>query len=58
MFDRLFESARAHADAGGLQNHQSVEVTALVSILLEQQKQLDDLEDRLDHLEADLNDEE
>lgn len=54
-FDRLFEHARAHADAGGLQNHQRVEVTVLVSVVLEQQKRIDDLEDRLDHLEADLN---
>lgn len=54
-FDRLFEHARAHADAGGLQNYQRVEVTVLVSVALEQQKRIDDLEDRLDHLEADLN---
>ncbi|WP_227380215.1 hypothetical protein [Haladaptatus halobius] len=56
VFDRLFEYARAHADASGLQNHQFVEVPALVSMLLEQQKQIDDLEDRLDHVEDDLND--
>lgn len=55
VFDRLFEDARAHADAGGLQNHQFVEIPALVSMLLEQQKRIDDLEDRLDHLEDDLN---
>ena len=54
-FDRLFEHARAHADAGGVQNHQRVETTVLVSIALEQQKRLDDLEERLDHLEDDLN---
>ncbi|WP_266081011.1 hypothetical protein [Haladaptatus caseinilyticus] len=56
VFDRLFEYARAHADAGGLQNHQYVEIPALISMILEQQKQIDDLEDRLDHLEQDLND--
>lgn len=55
VFDRLFEFARAHADASGLLNHQFVEIPALVSILLEQQKRIDDLEDRLDHLERDLN---
>jgi hypothetical protein len=55
VFDRLFEYARTHADASGLQNHQFVEVPALVSMLLEQQKQIDDLEDRLDHIEDDLN---
>ncbi|WP_227380006.1 hypothetical protein [Haladaptatus halobius] len=52
VFDRLFEYARAHADASGLQNHQFVEVPALVSMLLEQQKQIDDLEDRLDHVQV------
>ncbi len=55
VFDRLFEDARAHADASGLQNHQFVEIPALVSMLLEQRKRLDDLEDRIDHLENDLN---
>lgn len=53
--DRLFEYARAHADAGRLQIHQPVEVTAFVSVFVEQQKRIDDLEDRLDHLESDLN---
>jgi hypothetical protein len=56
VFDRLFEYARAHADASGLQNHQSVEIPALISMLIEQQKQIEDLEDRLDHIEDDLND--
>ncbi|WP_266083021.1 hypothetical protein [Haladaptatus caseinilyticus] len=55
VFDRLFEYARAHADASGLQNHQFVEIPALVSMVIEQQKQIEDLEDRLDHLEDDLN---
>ncbi len=57
VLDQLFEDARAHADAGGLRNHQFVEMPALVSMLIEQQKRIDDLEDRLDHLERDLNDE-
>ena len=56
VFDRLFEFARAHVDASGLQNPHIVEISALISMLLEQQKQIDDLEDRLDHLERDLND--
>ena len=55
VFDRLFEYARAHADASGVQNHQFVEIPALISMLIEQQKQIDDLEDRLDHVEDDLN---
>jgi hypothetical protein len=55
VFDRLFEYARAHADASGLQNHQFVEIPALISMVIEQQKQIEDLEDRLDHVEDDLN---
>ncbi len=55
VFDRLFEYARAHADASGVQNHQFVEIPALISMLVEQQKQIEDLEDRLDHVEDDLN---
>ncbi len=56
MFDRLFEYARAHADASGVQNHQFIEIPALISMVIEQQKQIEDLENRLDHLEDDLND--
>ncbi|WP_231188069.1 hypothetical protein [Haladaptatus sp. DYF46] len=56
VFDRLFEFARAHAEASRLQTPRLVEIPALVSILLEQQKRIDDLEDRLDHIERDLND--
>ncbi|GAA0258956.1 hypothetical protein ACFFQF_23640 [Haladaptatus pallidirubidus] len=54
VFDRLFEYARAHADASGVQNHQFIEIPALVSMVIEQQKQIDDLEERLDHIEGDL----
>ena len=54
-FDRLFGHARGYADAGGMQNHQSVEIAVLVSIVLAHQRKLDDLEDRLDTLEDDLN---
>ena len=56
VFDRLFEFACAHADASGVQNHQFVEIPALISMVIEQQKQIEDLEDRLDHIEDDLND--
>ncbi|SIR86902.1 hypothetical protein SAMN05421858_4193 [Haladaptatus litoreus] len=56
VFDRLFEYARLHADASGVQNHQFIEIPALISMLVEQQKQIEDLEERLDHLEDDLND--
>ncbi len=55
VFDQLFEYARAHADASGIQNHQFVEIPALVSMVIEQQKQIEDSEDRLDHVEDDLN---
>lgn len=56
VFDKLLEHAQAHANTSEVQNHQSIE-RAFVSILIEQQKQLDDLEDRLDYLEMDLNEE-
>lgn len=52
-FDTLFEHARAHADAGGYLNHQMGEVPILVSIALEQQKHLADLEERLANVESD-----
>ncbi|MFC6733870.1 MULTISPECIES: hypothetical protein [unclassified Haladaptatus] len=49
-FDRLFEHARAHADAGGFLNHQFVELPILLSIALEQEKELARLRERLDQL--------
>lgn len=62
VFDRLFEHAHAHAtasrehaDAREVHHSQYIERAALVSMLIEQQKHIDDLEDRLDHLEDDLN---
>ena len=45
-FDRLFEHARAHADAAGYLNHQWSELPLLVSILLEHEKRLSELEDQ------------
>ncbi|WP_435186887.1 hypothetical protein [Halobellus sp. EA9] len=50
-FDRLFEYARAHADASGLLNHQTPLLPALVSIDLEQEARLEDHEERLAALE-------
>ncbi|MFA1612557.1 hypothetical protein [Halobellus rubicundus] len=50
-FDRLFEYARAHADASGLLNHQTPLLPALVSIDLEQEAHLEDHEERLAALE-------
>ena len=54
-YDRLFEHGRAHADAAGYLNHQQPEVTFLVSVVLEQEKQIQDLTQRVDALEDDLN---
>lgn len=58
-FDRLFEHARAHADAGGYLNHRTAEIPLLVSIALEHQKRLADFDDRLTALDdrsTDLDD--
>ena len=54
LFDRLFEYAREHADAGGLLNHQHPLLPALFSIDIEQEARLDELEERLEELEATL----
>lgn len=50
-FDRLFEHARAHADASGYLNHQLVEVPLLVSVVLEQERRLCELERVVDERE-------
>ncbi|WP_435157339.1 hypothetical protein [Haladaptatus sp. DFWS20] len=55
VFDRLFEYAYLHTDPSTVHKPLFIETPLLVSILLEQQLQIDDLEDRLDHLEDDLN---
>ena len=55
-FDRLFEHGRAHADAAGYLNHQEPELTLLVSVVLEQEKELQALHERIEALERDLND--
>jgi hypothetical protein len=51
-FERLFEYARAHADAGGYLNHDDPLFPILVSIDLEQETRLDELENRIAALEA------
>lgn len=53
-FDRLFEHARAHADAGGYLDHRFVEVPLLVSVDLRQQRRLADLDRRLDERDEHL----
>jgi len=50
-YDQLFEYADAHADAAGYLNADTPFHPILFSMLLEQQKRLDDLEERLDTLE-------
>lgn len=54
-FDQLFEYAHEHANAGSYLNHRSPLMPVFVAVDLEQEKRLDDLEERLDELEADLN---
>ena len=53
-FERLFEYARAHADAGGYLNHDEPLFPILLSVDLEQETRLDDLEDRIEMLEVEL----
>ena len=55
-FKRLFEYARAHADAGGYLNHDEPLFPILFSIDLEQETRLDELEDRVAELEAERED--
>ena len=43
-FDRLFEHARAHADASGYLNHRLAELPLLLSVLVEQERRLCALE--------------
>jgi hypothetical protein len=44
-FDRLFEHARAHADAAGYQNHHDPTVPLLLAALLAHERRLAALED-------------
>jgi uncharacterized membrane protein YccC len=54
-FDRLFEHAREHADAAGYLNHQEPEITLLVSVVLEQEKRMQELHARIRTLERKAN---
>lgn len=47
-FDRLFEHARDHADAGGYLNHDEPLFPILVSMLLEQERRIRRLEQDVD----------
>jgi hypothetical protein len=55
-FDRLFEYAREHADASGLLNHETPLLPALLSIDIEQERRLDEHDQRLEALEGRLDD--
>ena len=53
-FDRLFEHAREHADAAGYLNHPQPEVPLLLlSVVLEQEKWMQALHERLRAVERD-----
>ena len=54
-FDRLFEYAREHADASGLLNHETPLLPALLSIDIEQERRLDEHDQRLEALESRLD---
>ncbi|MFW5918904.1 MAG: hypothetical protein ACOCSF_01735 [Halanaeroarchaeum sp.] len=55
-FDQLFVHARRHADASGLQNHDDPLAAVLLSVALEQEKEIAALEARVEALEAELGD--
>ena len=48
VFDRLFEKARFHAEAGGSASRPWPFETILISILLEQEKALDELRSKIE----------
>lgn len=55
-FDVLWEAARTHADASGLQNPGDPMDAILLSICLEQQKTISNLEDRVTELQSEESD--
>lgn len=55
-FDRLFTYARSHADASSYLNHETPLFSAVISMLLEQERRLDDLDERLRAVETDERD--
>lgn len=57
-FDRLFEHARAHADAAGYQNHREPTLPLVLGVLLEHERRLAGLEGDADataDVETDLD---
>ncbi|MFC6785399.1 hypothetical protein ACFQFH_05575 [Halobaculum halobium] len=57
LFDRLWTYAREHADAAGHLNHPDRLAPVLVSIDIEQEDRIDELERRVTELEAEVRDE-
>ena len=51
-FDQLFVYARDHADAAGMLNHEDRLAPVLISIDLEQERRIDELETRIEELET------
>lgn len=51
-FDKLFEYARKHADAAGHLNHENRLAPILLSIDIEQERRIDELEEQVAELEA------
>lgn len=49
-FDRLFEYAHRHADAASRQNPRDPLAAVLLATALEQERRIDELESRIDHL--------
>ena len=54
-FDRLFVYARDHADAAGMLNHEDRLAPVLISIDLEQERRIDELETRIEELETQID---
>lgn len=57
-FDRLFEHARAHADAASNLNHEEPLFPLVAAVLVEQERRLDEQAERIDRLAARLDAEE
>lgn len=51
-FDRLWEHARAHADASGFQNPPDPMAAVFLSICLEQERRIETLEARIEGLDT------
>ncbi|MFC7070502.1 hypothetical protein [Halobaculum lipolyticum] len=58
VFDRLFTYAREHADAASHLNHPDRLAPVLMSVALEQEARIDELEERIETLEQQRDDRE